>query len=1096
MRCSTCAYENPIGARFCASCGTVLERVCPSCGASLPADASFCTSCGTRLEGAAKPVVSPPPAAVAGERRVVTVLFADLVGFTTLAEHLDPEELRALMTETLSELTEEVERREGWVEKFIGDAIVAVFGAPIAHEDDPARAVETALAMLEAVRRRSETTPSPLELRIGINSGLVVAGAVGDGTQTGVMGDAVNVAARLQQGAGEGEVMLSASTGRRVRDTFEAEPAGALEVKGRGQRVETYRLVGRGEPGVRQRVPFVGRREELALLDLLWSSALKGNTHVVSVVGEPGVGKSRLLGELHPSGEPLDVRIACGGERAFGPFIELVERVLGGSPRDTEELTERAMDLGVEREHALLVGSLLGLGGAPPVVRMADEQRGQQVLAGYWQFLVAVCSSRPVLVALDDVHWADESSRELLDFLLERLSGVPLMLLLCYRPGFERVERAELRASHTVVRLEPLTPEESVDLARGFLGVRELPEDLERLVAERAEGNPFFIEELLQALQELGSLAVVDGTAVLAQVEVDIPDTVQGTILARVDRLDARARAVLQHAAVLGRSFSSDVLSAVAGNGDVPASLEDLERAQLVVMTAPEEWAFKHALIQEVTYETLLLRQRRELHRAAAEALERRAAGDPSLLEQLAEHYALAESPEQARRYAIAAGDLAAARNGYLEAVRRYETALRLWGEGGEEEKLDVMFKLGRAAMIAGDLATSRTALIEAADGWQERGDAQRAGGALAFLGRVYWQSGEGDRAAETIERAIDLLAAHPSPELVQAYNQAAAVQMLRADFVGGRELAERGLALAVELDLPGLRSNLSNTLGVCRIGLGDLGGVAQIEDALALALETGEPEAIGRGYVNLCDSLTKVGRLQEAVDVAEKGRKAARGLGAPAMEWFIAGNEAAALVSLGRYDEADVLTREMLEDQRAVLAVPGRVNAAMNRVLLLARRGEHQEARAVADETLALARGLGGSDYLGWALSIEAELELARGNGAAARQATREAAEIAADVDVSHVAPLLPTAARLLHVDEMEPLLDRLRSYGSHPLNDAYRAEAAAVLAEDAARYREAADLYRKVEMPYEEARCLAAAGDEEAASAIYERLGVPAAP
>ena len=1092
MRCPACAYENPEGARFCATCGTSLERGCPSCGATLPADAAFCPSCGARLEDA-PPTASPAAAVAPGERRIVTVLFADLVGFTTLAEHLDPEELRTLMTETLSELTEEVERRGGWVEKFIGDAIVAVFGAPIAHEDDPERAVETALAMLEVARRRSDETPTPVQLRIGINSGLVIAGAVGDGTQTGVMGDAVNVAARLQQGAGESEVMLSASTWRRVRDAFEAEAAGSLEVKGRGEPVETYRLVGRGEPGARHRVPFVGRREELALLDLLWSSAHKGNTHVVSVVGEPGVGKSRLLEELRPSGELLDLRIACGGERAFGPFVELVERVLGSAPKDVDELCARAEELGVEREHALLVGSLLGFGGAPPVVRMADEQRGQQVFAGVWQFLVAVCRSRPVLVVLDDVHWADESSRELLDFLLERLAGLPLMLVLCYRPGFERVERAELRASHTVVRLEPLTSDESVALARAFLGVQKLPADLERLVAERAEGNPFFIEELLQALQELGSLVVVDSVAVLAKVEVEIPDTVQGTILARVDRLDAAARAALQHAAVLGRAFSSDLLAAVVGDINVSLALGQLEQAQLVVMTAPGKWAFKHALIQEVTYETLLLRQRRDLHRAAAQALERMAGDDSSVLGELAEHYALAEVHEEARAYAVAAGDLAAERNGHGEAVRRYEAALRLWGDGAEEERLELLVKLGRVARVSGDLAISRTALIEAAEAWGARGDSLKAGGALADLGRTHWIAGDGGRAGEVLERAIELLGEHPSPELVQAYSWAATGRMLNGQFLEGQDLAERGLALAEELDLRAYCSHLLNTLGVCRVSFGDPGGVAMIEEALGLALELDDPEAIGRGYVNLSDTLAKTGRFRRSVEVAEAGRAATRRLGAPSMEWFIAGNEAWALVQLGRYDEADELTREAFDDQRTLLGVPGVVNAGMTRIVVLERRGAHQEARAVADRTLALARGMGGSEFLGQALLAEAELELARGNVAAARQALREAVEIAAEEDASHLLPMAPTAARLLPRAEAARLLDRVRVMPALPLDDAFRAEADAVLSEDGTRFLEAAALYRELEMPYDEARCLGAAGNDPAAAEIYERLGVP---
>src|SRR5919198_869509 len=291
MRCPACDVENPAGFRFCGSCGaSLVDPGSPS-----------------------EPAVAPR----VGERRRVTVLFADLVGFSTLAEHLDPEELRTLMTDTFSELTEEVEAREGFVEKFIGDAIVAVFGAPVTHEDDPLRAVETGFAMLEVVHRRSKGAPAPLALRIGVNSGLVVAGAVGDGSQTGVMGDAVNVAARLQQTAEPGEVLLAASTWRRVRDRFEAEPVGALEVKGKAQPVEAHRLVGRRETGLREGSPFVGRGEELALLELLWSSVLKGNTHVVSVVGEPGVGKSRLLAELRPDRADRDVRIVCGGGRAF-----------------------------------------------------------------------------------------------------------------------------------------------------------------------------------------------------------------------------------------------------------------------------------------------------------------------------------------------------------------------------------------------------------------------------------------------------------------------------------------------------------------------------------------------------------------------------------------------------------------------------------------------------------------------------------------------------------------------------------------------------------------------------------------------------------
>jgi adenylate cyclase len=1094
MRCSTCSFENPPEAQFCGSCGAPLAAGCAACGAVNPTGFRFCGSCGAPL---AADEVRAGAAPSAGERRRVTVLFADLVGFSTLAEHLDPEELRTLITGTFSELTEEVERREGFVEKFIGDAIVAVFGAPVTHEDDPARAVESALGMLEIIRRRSEGAPASLELRVGINSGLVVSGGVGDGTQTGVMGDAVNVAARLQQTAAPGEILLSAATWRRIRDGFDAERVGELEVKGKAQTVEALRLLGRRERDVRYRAPFVGRREELALLDLLWSSVRKGNTHVASLLGEPGVGKSRLLAEFRPDGAELDLRVACSGERAFGPFLELIAQLLGGLPADTDELKTKAAKFELVEEDVILLGAFLGLGGAPPVVRMADEQQKRQVFAGVWQVLLAVCRARPTFIALDDVHWADESSRELLDFLLERLSGLPLMLVLCYRPGFEQVERAELRASHTAIRLEPLSREESVALARGYLGVEVLPPDLERLVSERAEGNAFFVEELLQALLELGSLAVVDARAVLAKVDVEIPDTVQGTILARVDRLEASARSLLQHAAVLGRSFPADLLEAVAGNGDVSAALAALERAQLLVAPAPGEWAFKHALIQEVAYETLLLRQRRELHRKVAETLEQRAGDDPGLLEELAEHYARAEAPEQARRYAVAAGDRAQERMGFVEAKRRYETALRLWGAGDESGRLELLLKLGRTALLAGDNPAARAALIEGVEGWRERGETRRAGVALALLGRVYWNAGDGDRAAATLDQAIALLEKEPSPELVEAYSRASTVAMVGGRLAQGTELAKRGLALAEHLELDGLRSHLLNTLGCCEVFGGDVHGVDRIREALALARETGDAEAIGRGYTNLCDSLFKIGRLRESAAIGEEGREIMRPFGAAAFEFFIAGNQAQALVNLGRLDEAEALTREVIAEHREVLGGAGFVNVAVPRVAALVRRGDYEEARAQADELLPVERALGGVEFLGQALHVEAALEDARGNGAAARQALREALELAlADAAGFHVLAMLPTGARLLPADECRKLLDYVADIPSYPFADAHRTEAEAVLAQDPVRALEAAELYRELEMPYEEARCRIDAGETERARELAEEFGFARGP
>jgi adenylate cyclase len=1092
MRCPSCGFDNPAGFRFCGSCGTVLARACPNCGAEVAEGFKFCGSCGHAMEEA--PEAQPRGAGLPSERRPVTILFADLVGFSTLAEHMDPEELRSLMTDTFAGLTAEVESREGIVEKFIGDAVMAVFGVPQTHEDDPNRAVECALSMLEVVRQRSQKTPSPLELRIGINSGLVVSGTVGDGTQAGVMGDAVNVAARLQQAAGPGEVVVSDSVWRRVRDGYEAQAAGPLEVKGRGQMVEAFRLVGSHEPTARRQAPFVGRQEELALLDLLWASAAKGNTHVVSLVGEPGVGKSRLLAQLVPRTGSVDIRIACGSERAFGPFLDLVEQMLGGMPSDESDLERRAAAIGVDEETARLISAFLGLGDAPPVVRMADEQQKRQVFAGVWQFLLAARGDRPALIVLDDVHWADRSSLDLLGFLLERLGGIPLLLVLAYRPGFERVEQTTLRASHTGIRLEPLSSEESVQLARGFLGVGELPSDLERIVATRAEGNPFFIEELLQALLELGSLAVVNGRAVLAKMDVEIPDSVQGTILARADRLGSEERTVLQHAAVLGRNFSTDLVQALSDEVDVVPALEELARAQLIVSEGPGRWTFKHALIQEVVYETLLLRQRKEIHRNIAEALEAAAGEDPPSLEVLAEHYARAEVPEKARRYAVKAGDLAGQRMGFVEAMERYETALRLWGEGDEEGRLDLLQKLGWARLMGGDPGGSRTALIEAEAGWRGLGDLRRAGGALATMGRLHWIMGEGQRGGEVLEQAIELLEPQgPSPELVQAFVWTSSLHMLNGQTDRSIDYAKRGLAMEEGLRMDGARSQLINNIGVCRSMLGDAGGLDLLREALALAERSGDAEAIGRAHSNLAATLSMFQRHGESAEVSRRGQELSRQQGAAGFEVFHAGNEALSLVELGRYEDTEAIAREALAKSRAMKGIPAICNSAAPLVMALMARGRYEEARELMDEVLPLARGLGGNEFLALGLLLESDLERARGNLNAARQAIAEAADTVFQTPtVWHKALILESAARLLPKERVQELLDQVRPAVTDSSFEALVAEAEGLLSGDAERFKRAAEIYASLEMPYAEARCRLEAGELDRAREIIDRYAL----
>ena len=1085
MKCSACGFENPGGFSFCGNCGAGLTQTCTSCGANIPDGFRFCGNCG-------RAVSSGPPSGEAiysGDRRRITVLFADVVGFSSVAEYLDPEDLRTELEETFEQLAAVVEARDGVVEKYIGDAIVAVFGAPVAHEDDPRRAVETALRMQQTVAARASQTPFPFQLRIGINNGLVVAGPLKDGERTGVIGDAVNVAARLQQAASPGEILVADTIMRRIQNEFETLSKGELQVKGRDQPVSAHQVLGPRAAPIRARSPLVGRREELALLDLLWSSASKGNTHVVSLIGDAGAGKSRLLDEFRVHGAGADMRVTCSQETAYGPFLHILRSLLGELPRDTDALRTKASGLGIEDDETVsLLAAFLGLKGAPPVVRMADEQRKRQVFAGVWRFLLKAAENGPLLIVLDDLHWADKSSLDLLGFLLDRLTAASIMLVFAYRPGFDEIESMASRASHTADRLELLDNHEAAALARGYLRVRSLPGELEEMVITRAEGNPFFIEELLTALLDMGSLTIADNAAVLKKVEETIPDTVEGTILARVDRLEPYDKSVLQHAAVVGRTFPAGLLRAVLG-GNVEAGLHSLARGQLLVPQGGDRWAFKHALIQEVVYGTLLKRRRRELHMVVAEELEQNAEGEPGLLETLAEHYSLAQVPSKARAYAIAAGDLARDRLGYAEATLRYQTALRLWGDGDEAGRLELLDRLGATAPLGSDPVTAKNALLEAVAGWKARGDEEKAGASLALLGRVLWAGGESDKAADALDEALALLhPCGPSPGLVQVHVWRSSLLMLDGQAQEAIDVARHGLELEAEVGHPGFRSQLLNTLGVCASDLGDPQGVEQLREALDLAEISGDAEAIARAYVNLPSTLDDLFERREAVALCRRGRVRVQRLGAPSYESFLAGNEARCLLGLGRYAEAEELARKTLVFERALTSPPGIVSVGGVLGVILFRTGRYSEARQIFDEILPHGRRIGGAEFLARLLVDIAEFEGEVGNGAVAKARANEALELLRDAtSLFHIVLLLPAIAKLLPGAAPE-LIARCKPGARHDSWHACLIEAEAWVHQDRRRWSEAAEMYKGFESPYDEARCRLQAGETDRAGELIE--------
>ncbi len=713
MICAECGTANEAGRKFCGECGTRLAAICPSCGSSNAPGTRFCGECGNAMASAtptpapqAAPVVPLGPlarSAPVAERRLVSVLFADLVGFTALAEGRDPEAVRELLARYFDQASEVITRYGGAVEKFIGDAVMAVWGAPTAHEDDAERAVRAGLELLDAVR----TLGPGIAARAGVMTGeaAVTLGAAGQGM---VAGDLVNTASRLQSVAPPGAVLVGEGTHLATADAVAYEPAGEHVVKGKDAAVTAWRALrvvaqrkGRGRED-RLEAPFVGRDAELRLLkDLFHASARERRVRLVSITGQAGIGKSRLAWEFLKYVDGVVERVWWHEGRspaygdgitfwALGEMIRSRARLLETDDpattrtRIAEMVAEHVPDEGERRriEPALL--ALLGVGEAPA--------GGSAELFGAWRtFFERLASTGVVALLFEDLQWADSGTLDFIEHLLEWSRNVPIMIitlarpeLLDRRPGWGAGRRAFL-----ALDLAPLDEAAMRELLAGV--VLGLPEPAVRSIVARADGIPLYAVETIRMLVADGRLVARPGGgfAPVGELgELAVPNTLHALIAARLDALDPTDRALVQDAAVLGQSFTADALAAIEGPGSVelPARLDRLVRGDLLHVEvdprSPErgQFAFVQALTREVAYSTLSLRDRRDRHLAAARHFE--AIGDEELAGAVAAHYvaahrASAEGPEaeelaeRARASLVAAADRAE-RLGALDQARTF----------------------------------------------------------------------------------------------------------------------------------------------------------------------------------------------------------------------------------------------------------------------------------------------------------------------------------------------------------------------------------------------------------------------------------------
>jgi class 3 adenylate cyclase len=675
-------------------------------------------------------VAGAAPSFVGGERKLVTLLFTDIVGSTALAERLDPEEWGEVVSGAHRCVTEAIHSRGGTVAQLLGDGVLAFFGAPITHEDDPVRAVSASLAILSSIGTYAQELASRqrienFQMRVGLNTGLVVVGNVGSAGHMEYLavGDSVNLAARLQSAASPNSVLISESTARLVRHAFELESVGPLDLKGKSEPISAFRVVvrksvqesGRGIEGLSS--PLVGRDQELAQLRASLGDVGRGRGRVVSLMGEAGLGKSRLLTELKHVAMRGDAEAGAGQARPITwiegrclsdesaiPYALITSALrywLGDAASAHQinadryaSLTERVGQVVGDRvdDVAPLLATLLGItltGEAAERVRYLEPPmlRGR-IFGAVGEFVRELAKIQPTILVLEDLHWTDSTSLDLIEQLLPLTERGMLMILAAFRPQrqepswrFYEVAQRDYSHRHTAIALEPLDEAESRSMVANLLHIEDLPESVRALILRKAEGNPFFIEELIRSLLD-SKLVVRDNghwRATRAIADIAIPDTLGEVIGARVDRLDASAKRVVQTAAVIGREFPLGLLATVYGTGDsLEDSLVDLQRRELIQESTrlPEVvFVFKHALTQETAYSSLLLSRRRELHGRIAHALEQH---DPSRVHDIARHFLDARDERRALPYLVDAADRSARAYATSTAIDLYGQALEI----------------------------------------------------------------------------------------------------------------------------------------------------------------------------------------------------------------------------------------------------------------------------------------------------------------------------------------------------------------------------------------------------------------------------------
>jgi len=799
MQCSRCQHENPTGMKFCGECAAPLASTCSSCGAANPPEHRFCGQCAAPLRTTQTAKFAAPgeytpkhlaekiltsKSALEGERKQVTVLFADLKGSMELLADRDPEEAQKLLDPVLERMMEAVHRYEGTVNQVMGDGIMALFGAPLAHEDHAVRACYAALRMLESVRRYAEEVHKaegvPIQIRVGLNAGEVVVRSIGSDLRMdySAVGQTTHLAARMEQMAKPDSILITPDVLRLAEGFVVVSSLGTRPVKGLSEPIELYELTGASTlpsrlqaSAARGLTKFVGRTGEMAQVAQALERARAGHGQVVAVVGEPGVGKSRLYWEFTHSHRTQGWLILEASSASYGkataclPIIDLLRAYFQIETRDDtrkihEKVTGKVLSLDRALEASLpAFFSLLDVpADGPEWARLDPVHRRQRTLDAVKRLLLRESQVQPLVVLFEDLHWIDAETQALLDSLVESLPTARLLMLVNYRPEYQHGWGS--KTYYRQLRIDPLPPESADEMLAALLGPDSALGPLKRLLIERTEGNPFFLEESVRTLVETKGLTGERGAYRLAKAleSVQIPATAQAILAARIDRLPAEEKRLLQAASVIGKDVPFTLLQAIGDESEdaLRQGLSRLQAAEFMYEASlfPDlEYTFKHALTHEVAYGSLLQERRRTLHGRMVEAIEARY-GDrlSEQADRLAHHAFRGELWETATRYARQVGDRAVALCADTEAVAAYTRGLEALGRlpaTPETTRIGIDLRLALRAPLwrQGQLERLREIFREAEALATRFDQTERLDVIYSFLVQYHWAKGEYDQA-------------------------------------------------------------------------------------------------------------------------------------------------------------------------------------------------------------------------------------------------------------------------------------------------------------------------------------------------------------